>query len=108
MNGKNSPTDPTTPCTECGGGTYTLPGGSIWCPDEDAHPGGFFVTRVAFERRPSTTPSNKMEWSKQPPKRTAASERRASQPTSAPVKVSKPKVNDGFDTGFDGFVEGER
>jgi hypothetical protein len=108
MNGKSSPTDPLTPCTECGGGTYVLPGGSIWCPDEDAHPGGFFVTRVAFERRPATEGTPKREWSKQPPKRQplAPVERRASQPTSKVIKV-KP-ANDGFDTGFDGFVEGER
>jgi hypothetical protein len=41
-----------TPCTECGGPTLTLGRGSIWCPAEDPHPGGFFVTRVAFERSP--------------------------------------------------------
>jgi len=105
MNGKSSPTDPTTPCNKCGGGTYTLPGGSIWCPDEDAHPGGYFNSRIAFERRPSVAGSDKREWSKQPPKREpVAATRRSSTPTS---KVTKVKPNDGFDTGFDGFVESE-
>jgi hypothetical protein len=42
-----------TPCDECGGPTLTLGRGSIWCPAEDPHPGGHFVTRVAFERTPA-------------------------------------------------------
>lgn len=50
-----SPTDPLTPCPECGGGTYTFASGSIWCPSEDCQPGGRFVKRVAFERSPFDT-----------------------------------------------------
>jgi hypothetical protein len=34
------------PCDICGGGTYTFPSGSIWCPLEDPHPGGHFVKRA--------------------------------------------------------------
>jgi hypothetical protein len=93
-----------TPCDKCGGPTLGFPSGSIWCPDEDAHPGGHFVVRVAFERAPNREPSSKREWSTQPPKRTAVSERRSSPPTSKPVKVAK--ATDGFDAGFDGFVKG--
>lgn len=47
----------TTPCNECGGPTLDLRGGSIWCANEDAHPGGHFVKRVAFERSPLKDPS---------------------------------------------------
>jgi hypothetical protein len=42
-----------TPCDKCGGPTLDFASGSIWCPDEDAHPGGHFVKRVAFERPPN-------------------------------------------------------
>lgn len=95
-----------TPCDKCGGPTLGFPSGSIWCPDEDAHPGGHFVVRVAFERAPARDGSSKMEWSKQPAKRTAVSERRSSTPTSKPVTV-KPAANAGFDTGMDGFVDSD-
>jgi hypothetical protein len=53
--GYNGPTDQSTPCDECGGGTYTFASGSIWCPAQDPHPGGHFVKRVAFEPSPSKT-----------------------------------------------------
>ena len=102
MNGKSSPTDPTTPCDKCGGGTYTLPGGSIWCPDEDAHPGGYFNSRVAFERPPNRDLKPR-EWSKQPARPAReTTPRRASKPTS---KVVKTKVeDDGFNVGYDAFI----
>ena len=95
-----------TPCDKCGGETLGFPSGSIWCPSEACTPGGHFVVRVAFERAPAREASNKMEWSKQPPKRTAVSERRSSAPTSKPVTV-KPATS-GFDTGMDGFVDSDR
>jgi hypothetical protein len=93
-----------TPCDKCGGPTLAFASGSIWCPDEDAHPGGHFVVRVAFERPPNREPSARRDWPKQPAKRVplAPVERRASAPTSKPETV---KPGDGFDTGYDGFVD---
>ena len=37
-----------TSCDKCGGPTYRMPSGSIWCSAEDPHAGGHFVVRVAF------------------------------------------------------------
>ena len=103
---KSSTVDTTQPCIKCGGGTYTLPGGSIWCPDEDAHPGGYFTKRVAFERPPGREPSARLH---PLPKREtrAPAERRASAPTSKPVTV-KPKADDGWGIDTHDFVETER
>lgn len=39
-------TDHSILCPVCGGGTYTLSPGTVWCPSEDAHAGGFFVSRA--------------------------------------------------------------
>jgi uncharacterized Zn finger protein (UPF0148 family) len=96
-----------TPCDKCGGPTLQIGQGSIWCPDEDAHPGGHFVVRVAFARPPSREALARGDWPKQPAKRQPlpVPARRASEPTAKPVTV-KP-ANDGFDTGFDGFVDSE-
>jgi hypothetical protein len=91
-----------TPCDKCGGPTLAIGQGSIWCPDEDAHPGGHFVVRVAFARPPSRESIARGDWPKQPAKQRplAPVARRASEPTSKPVRK-----DDGFDTGYDGFVD---
>jgi hypothetical protein len=106
-NDNTGPTDRSTLCDLCGGGTYTFPSGSVWCPSESCKPGGHFVVRVAFERPPARV-IDRTEWASQPPKRQPTAERtpRRSAPTSQPVKV-EPK-DDGFNTGYDAFVKGDR
>ena len=106
-NNPSSPTDTTTPCDLCGGGTYAFASGSVWCPAErndiKGHAGGHFVVRVAFERPPTrdTTPRVMNPLPRREPR--VAAPRRASEPTAPATKV-KP-ANDGFDTGMDGFIE---
>jgi len=105
-NTNTGPTDGSTPCDLCGGGTYTFPSGSVWCPSESCMPGGHFVVRVAFERPPARV-VDRSDWAKQPPKRTPTpAVPRRSTPTSQPVKV-EPK-DDGFNVGYDAFVKGDR
>ena len=135
----SGPADPTTPCTfvtdkktgaTCGGPTYTLPSGSIWCPDEDAHPGGFFVKRVAFERTPARQAeidAAKGDWRKQLPQRPTrtAKPRYAAQPTfisskdhaereaearerKAAREAAERREDAGFDTGMDAFVRSDK
>lgn len=117
MSRYSGPADPGTPCTfvredktVCGGPTYTFASGSIWCPDEDTHPGGYFVKRVAFERsplaggpRPSPFKHTAPDWRNEKPRRQprVAEPRRASEPTQPVERES------GFDTGMDGFVRSE-
>jgi hypothetical protein len=110
MNKTTNPSmyDGDRPCDKCGGPTLRIGHGSIWCPDEDAHPGGHFVVRVAFAQPPKRDAAGRLDWSKQPPKRQpVAATPRSSAPTSKPVTV-KPAVNAGFDTGMDGFVDSDR
>lgn len=93
------PASNATVCDVCGGPTYLFQSGSIWCPDEDAHAGGHFVVRVAFERAPIKTGQT----------RKVASVPVVSGPGPRPGIASKPKpvVNAGFDAGFDAFVDSE-
>jgi hypothetical protein len=82
-----------TPCDACGGPTLALSRGSIWCPSEDAHPGGHFVTRVAFERSP-------LKGGEVGARKThAITPRRA---ISAPAQKAKPV--DPFAVGMDAFI----
>src|SRR5262245_35331798 len=100
MTAYKGPADSSSPCDECGGPTYTFDTGSIWCPNEDAHPGGRFVKRVAFERPPARE-ARTSTW-----ERTALPKRPVRQPQ--PVVASKPapiRESDGFDRGLDGFVK---
>jgi hypothetical protein len=75
------PADPLTPCNKCGGPTYTFVSGSVWCPDEACEPGGHFVVRVAFERKPGLGP---LPLSKRESKRTVRVPKAAPQPEWAP------------------------
>lgn len=84
----------TTPCDVCGGGTYALEHGSIWCPAEDPHPGGHFVTRLMFERRPNQATPIKS--------RTSATTARTAPISRRPVVT--PKVEDPYASGFDAFI----
>lgn len=90
---------PTIDCDLCGGPTYQLELGSIWCAAEDPHPGGHFVKRRAFER----TPADQAAYEQRVPVKRAAPTAPIARPAPA-----KPKATDGFDTGYDGFVKGER
>lgn len=100
----STPTDPLTPCTECGGGTYTFASGSIWCPNEECQPGGRFIKRVAFERAPRTdmdlrdrlTPK-RGPMALKPLRLTATS--RVTEP-----KLKTVKPVDPFATGMDAFI----
>jgi hypothetical protein len=95
-----------TPCNKCGGPTLQIGAGSIWCPDEDAHPGGHFVVRVAFAQPPKRDANGDWERNAAPQRvKRQPVERIASTPTSAPVKVRK---DDGFGGGYDDFVKGDR
>jgi hypothetical protein len=100
---KNKPSGPSTmysgtPCDECGGPTLAFPSGSIWCPDEDNHPGGHFVVRVAFERSPSRVVRSDF----------APIKPRGIKPqapaTVQKVSTPKPRVGGG---GYDDFVESD-
>jgi hypothetical protein len=99
----SGPTDRTTPCDVCGGGTYTFASGSVWCPSEDPHPGGHFVKRVAFERAPTAVVRAKPGSGTVPastytkPDGTVGSKRPGFKP--------EPKVEDDFNVGYDAFVE---
>ena len=86
-----------TPCDACGGPTLTLNRGSIWCPSEDAHPGGHFVTRVAFERSP-------LKGGEVGGRKThAITPRRAITPV-APRGKEKVRPVDPFAVGLDAFI----
>lgn len=94
-----------TPCDKCGGPTLAFPSGSIWCPDEDAHPGGHFVVRVAFERPPARESRSDWHRSETPRRPVRQPRERVASPATGPVeRVAK---GDGFDTGMDGFVRSE-
>jgi hypothetical protein len=85
---KTKPSGPSTmysgtPCDLCGGPTLAFPSGSIWCPDEDRHPGGHFVVRVAFERSPLKTASLRGE---------AIKPRVTIKPRETPATVQKPST----------------
>lgn len=88
-----------TPCDECGGPTLAFPSGSIWCPDEDNHPGGHFVVRVAFERSPLKSKSAIVAG-----RQTQPIKSRGIKPQ-APVIVQKPSVPEAAPMGWDDFVE---
>lgn len=83
------------PCDKCGGPTYRLRTGSIWCSAEDPHPGGHFVSRMGM------TPRLDAERAGKP-----IAPRPIKSPTSAPVqKPSEPKP--GFGSGYDDFVRSD-
>jgi hypothetical protein len=98
MSRYNGPADISTPCTECGGPTYTFASGSVWCPDEGCQPGGRFIKRVAFEPSPTKTGVLPLAYPK------SESKPRAPKPVASPPK---PKSDD-FNVGYDAFVKGER
>jgi hypothetical protein len=89
------PADPTTPCNQCGGPTYTFSSGSIWCPSEDCEPGGHFVRRVAFERKPASAREAQGRRGALKVVRSKKSE-----------SVIKPR-DDGFAAGMDAFVKSD-
>lgn len=94
-----SPGHSDVPCNACGGPTYELELGSIWCAAEDPHPGGHFVRRRAFER----TPADQATYE--------ANRGTKKAPVATPVVRPAPKrksATDGFDQGMDGFIEGDR
>jgi hypothetical protein len=96
----NGPADPTTPCNQCGGPTYTFVSGSIWCPSEACEPGGHFVRRVAFERKPGAAGLPRL----------ASTTRKPSLPTtpkSGVKRESKRTKVESFDLGLDAFVRSE-
>ena len=90
-----------TACNECGGQTITLKGGSIWCPAEDPHPGGHFVTRVAFERTPAKQAAWEAKGGKPQPIRSRAIK---PQTSAIPSNLSEPSPRLGG--GYDDFVSG--
>jgi hypothetical protein len=95
----NGPADPTTPCDKCSGPTYTFASGSICCPSEACEPGGHFVVRVAFERKPGAGPLPRL-----------AATRKSSLPTtpkSGVKRESKRTKVGAFDLGLDAFVRSE-
>ena len=95
-----------TPCDECGGPTLGFPSGSIWCPAEDPHPGGHFVVRVAFDRKPKDLAEAQARASEDRVKRNW----RQPMIDAAAPKVSKPKpakVEDPYAIGIDAFVRSE-
>ena len=96
-----------TPCNECGGPTLVLNAGSIWCPAEDPHPGGHFVSRVAFERSPIKQAAHEARGGRPlPASRGAVAGSRNRMP--APVVVAKPEpVASPFGGGMDDFVSSD-
>jgi hypothetical protein len=92
MNTQHGPTDPLTPCPHCNGGTYTFQSGSVWCPNEACQPGGRFIVRVAFERRPNDLAEARL--------------RARGVKSIAPraIKSPAPKADDGFAKGLDDFI----
>lgn len=92
-----------TPCDECGGPTIALPSGSIWCSAEDPHPGGHFVVRVAFERRPGAAPitPRPVMSSRQATDRTGPRVRKVAE-IRAKVEAERQPT---FAGGYDDFVE---
>ena len=90
------PADPTTPCDQCAGPTYTFASGSIWCPSEDCEPGGHFVRRVAFERKPGRE-SNV----------SAGKGAGARAPKATPKLIKPQPIKPRFGGGYDDFVKGE-
>jgi uncharacterized Zn finger protein (UPF0148 family) len=82
-----------TPCDKCGGPTYRLRTGSIWCSAEDPHPGGHFVMRIGM------IPNRDGATRGEPIKPRAIKPR-------TPATVSKPKVEAPMIGGYDDFVEG--
>ena len=86
-----------TPCDVCGGPTYLLRTGSIWCSAEDPHPGGHFVFRIGMIPNASKA---KSDWrTRGEPIKSRVIK------TPTPATVSKPK-SPTFGGGYDDFVEG--
>ena len=80
-----------TPCDVCGGPTYLLRTGSIWCSAEDPHPGGHFVFRIGMTPSAGKSQAIKPRVIKS---RTPATVQKPSNPTPA------------FGGGYDDFVKG--
>jgi len=93
----------------CGQPTYEFASGSIWCPNEDPHPGGHFVKRVAFERIPVTQDDINRAMA---PRRSGGYGARSTMEAKhliekrGPVhRPSTPKVENPFAVGMDTFIE---
>lgn len=82
-----------TPCNLCGGDTYLMSSGSIWCPDSVHGGNGHFVIRVAFERAPKSEAAAREAITSEPKVRSRA-------------KPAAPKPT--FSLGYDDFVKGDR
>jgi hypothetical protein len=94
-----------TPCDECGGPTLLLDRGSIFCTAEDAHPGGHFVKRVAFERSPLKDAS-RLE--RKPNFRDRLVQSKPVHAfTGKPIKAPKPEPTPAFSGGMDDYVRSE-
>lgn len=92
-------TDRSVLCDLCGGGTYTFPSGSIWCPNEGCVAGGHFVKRVAFERAPGAAPIKSRRAN---PVAAAESARRIEERRSD--KEAARLLKDDFNVGLDAFI----
>jgi hypothetical protein len=99
----SGPADISTPCDECGGPTYTFASGSIWCPDEDAHTGGHFVKRVAFEASPAKTGVLPLAYPKREPMGPRV--RKVAEIAAKVERERKSKSKPVFNNGYDAFVE---
>jgi hypothetical protein len=93
------------PCNECGGPTLRLTSGSIWCSAEDPHPGGHFVTRVAFERTPAKQAAYEARGGK--PATPIKSRGIKPQTSAIPSNLSEPAPTLGSG-GYDDFVKGSK
>lgn len=98
----SGPADPSTPCDRCAGPTYTFASGSVWCPDEGCEPGGHFVVRVAFERKPGADPLPL----KRDTKRDSINHLASRGSTKAKAQREAKPAAPTFDAGFDAFVKG--
>lgn len=98
-----------TPCDACGGPTLVLNRGSIWCPAEDPHPGGHFVTRVAFERTPAKQAAAEARKGKSVTQQLVEQANRDNQQANRDWPKPKPvkPVASPFGGGMDDFVRSE-
>jgi hypothetical protein len=106
-NDSNGPTDRSTPCDECGGGTYTFASGSIWCPAEDPHPGGHFVKRIAFEQSPTKTGVLPLPYPKRDTKGESVARLASRGSTKAKAMRDTKPAEPAYDMGMDGFVRSD-